>query len=91
VWLITIRPTPRTTAQIFQWLIKYLNEPGCPPPLDTTNVISILISSQFLKMSSLVDMCLAYVCGNLNEILKMPIDLNCLNQGAPVCERPDRL
>ena len=22
----------------------------------------------------------AYVCANMNEILKMPIDLNCLNQ-----------
>ena len=22
-----------------QWLIKYLNEPETPPPLDTTNVI----------------------------------------------------
>jgi hypothetical protein len=65
--------------QIFQWLIRYLNEPDSPPPLDTTNVISILISSQFLKMSSLVDICLTFVCGNLNEILKMPIDLNCLN------------
>jgi len=21
-----------------------------------------------------------YVCGNMNDILKMPIDLNCLNQ-----------
>ena len=66
--------------QIFQWLIKYLNEPNSPPPLDTSNVISILISSQFLKMASLVDMCLTYVCANLNDILKMPLDLNCLNQ-----------
>ena len=47
--------------QIFQWLIKYLNEPECPPPLDSANVISILISSQFLKMSSLVDMCLGAI------------------------------
>jgi len=66
--------------QIFQWLIKYLNEPSAPPPLDTTNVISILISSQFLKMQKLVDLCLQFVCRNANEILKMPIDLNCLNQ-----------
>jgi len=66
--------------QIFQWLIKYLNEPNSPPPLDTTNVISILISSQFLKMQKLVELCLQFVCRNANEILKMPIDLNCLNQ-----------
>lgn len=66
--------------QIFQWLIKYLNEPDSPPPLDTANVISILISSQFLKMSRLVGLCLEFVCANVNEILKMPIDLNCLNQ-----------
>ena len=40
--------------QIFQWLIKYLNEPASPPSLDTGSVISILISSQFLKMERLV-------------------------------------
>ena len=66
--------------QIFQWLIKYLNEPAAPPSLDTGSVISILISSQFLKMDRLVQLCLDYVCHNLPEILKMPIDLNCLNQ-----------
>jgi hypothetical protein len=66
--------------QIFQWLIKYLNEPAAPPSLDAGSVISILISSQFLKMDRLVRLCLDFVCRNLPEILRMPIDLNCLNQ-----------
>lgn len=42
-------------------------------------VVSILISSDFLKMRRLVDECLAFMGGNLTEIVKLPIDLSCLS------------
>ena len=35
--------------------------------------------AQFLGMEPLVAQCLEYVVANINEILRMPIDLNCLN------------
>jgi hypothetical protein len=51
---------------IFEWLVHYLQDPLSPPKHDTENVISILISSQFLKIERLVDICIAcvlfYVC-----------------------------
>ncbi len=46
---------------IFEWLVHYLQDPLSPPKLDTSNVISILISSQFLKIERLVDICIACV------------------------------
>ena len=46
---------------IFEWLVHYLQDPLQPPKLDTSNIISILISSQFLKIDRLVDICIACV------------------------------
>jgi hypothetical protein len=43
---------------IFEWLVHYLQDPASPPKLDTSNVVSILISSQFLKIERLVDICI---------------------------------
>eukprot|EP00736_Rhodelphis_marinus_P004435 Rmarinus@m.7656 len=64
---------------IFEWLMKYLNEKDSPPKLDASNVVSILISSDFLKMARLVEDCIQFVHEHLNEIVRLPIDLNCLN------------
>jgi len=40
--------------KIFDWLMRYLKNDS-DPKLDTKNVISILISSDFLGMARLVD------------------------------------
>jgi hypothetical protein len=69
-------------VHIFDWLMKYIKaydvgERG--PELDTKSVVSILISSDFLEMGMLVTECLRYVHDNINSIVKMPIDLNCIN------------
>lgn len=51
------------------------------PDLEMSKVISILISSEFLQMQSLVQDCLEFVCRNLEEVVKLPIDMSCLNPG----------
>lgn len=43
--------------KIFEWLMKYLKD-NEEPALDLKNVISILISSDFLGMQKLVDECI---------------------------------
>lgn len=65
---------------IFEWLMEYIHSPQHPPPMDKTIVISILISSDFLQIEALVDMCLTFVAGNLGDIVKLPIDLSCLSE-----------
>lgn len=79
--------------KIFEWLMKYLKqkdgdktqpvqEPADPsaPKLDIKNVISILISSDFLQMKGLVQECIDFVIENLHDVVRLPIDMNCLNQ-----------
>ena len=75
--------------KIFEWLMKYLklkeSEQQKPPDenspkLDIKNVISILISSDFLQMKGLVQECIDFVIENLHDVVRLPIDMNCLNQ-----------
>lgn len=49
------------------------------PVLDLKNVISILISADFLIIQELVRECIAYVISNLHDVVRLPIDMNCLN------------
>jgi hypothetical protein len=46
------------------------------PVFEIGNAISILISSDYLKMSKLVDECLDYFIDNISDILRLPIDMS---------------
>ena len=43
------------------------------------NAISILISSEFLKMEGLVEECLDFVAKRINDIVRLPIDMSCIS------------
>ncbi|KAL3856393.1 hypothetical protein ACJMK2_011160 [Sinanodonta woodiana] len=70
-------------VQIFDWLMKYVKrgtkEVSEKPRLEPNNVISILISSDFLKMDSLVQECIEYCHGNMSAIVATPCNMNCIN------------
>ncbi len=42
-------------------------------------MVSILISSEFLQMERLIHECLSFFHANCSEIVKIPIDLACIN------------
>lgn len=65
-------------VEIFEWLMTYIHNID-PPALDTKNVISILISSEFLQIDSLVDTCTSFISNHLNEIVRLPVDFSCLS------------
>ena len=67
-------------VDIFEWLMAFIHEPDQPPKLDKTIVVSILISSEFLQMDSLVDLCLEHISKSLGDIIKLPIDLSCISE-----------
>ncbi|KAJ9459909.1 hypothetical protein DIPPA_22715 [Diplonema papillatum] len=69
-------------ASIFEWLMQYVhNKDSDDRPRSTPSVaVSILISSEFLQMKSLVAESLEYVVQHLQEIIKLPIDLDCINK-----------
>ncbi|XP_049640693.1 SANT and BTB domain regulator of class switch recombination isoform X1 [Suncus etruscus] len=72
-------------VHIFNWLIKYVkrntkeNKDCEMPSLEPGNVISILISSEFLKMDTLVEQCIQYCHQNMNAIVATPCNMNCIN------------
>jgi hypothetical protein len=66
-------------VEIFEWLMQYMLAKD-RPQLEMNKVISILISSDFLQMQDLVKQCLEYTARNLEEVVKLPIDMSCLNQ-----------
>ena len=67
-------------VEIFEWLMCFIHEPDQPPVLEKSIVVSILISSEFLQMEKLVDLCIEHISNNLNDIIKLPIDLSCINE-----------
>ncbi|KAJ3290821.1 hypothetical protein HK104_006501 [Borealophlyctis nickersoniae] len=64
--------------EVFEWLMGYITRQR--PPLEPRTAISILISSHFLQMSALEDACLKYVHDHLSEVVKVPIDMTCIQQ-----------
>lgn len=49
------------------------------PNFEIGNAISILISSDYLRMSGLVDEWLDFFILNINDILRLPIDMSCIS------------
>ncbi|GFO21893.1 hypothetical protein PoB_004839800 [Plakobranchus ocellatus] len=70
-------------VQIFDWLIKYVKrgskEVQEEPKLEANNVVSILISSDFLKMDSLVSECIKFCHKNMSTIVSTPCNMGCIN------------
>lgn len=65
--------------QIFEWLMKYLLNPQIQArTLETGTVISILISAEYLQMPRLVQECVNFMKNHLQDVLRLPIDLNCI-------------
>nr|XP_039259376.1 uncharacterized protein KIAA1841-like [Styela clava] len=71
---------------IFDWLMRYVKrnsglvDAADKPKLEPSNVVSILISSDFLKMDSLVEECIGYCHDNLSQIVSTPCNMNCVNE-----------
>eukprot|EP01083_Nonionella_stella_P033953 92900_1 len=66
-------------VKIFEWLVKWMLKSTPAPKFETNNLISLLISSDFLQMEELVTECLEYFRENISSVLKYPVDLSCMN------------
>ncbi|CAH1249216.1 KIAA1841 [Branchiostoma lanceolatum] len=72
-------------VHIFDWLMRYVKRHSPrekdkeTPKLEPNNVISILISSDFLKMASLVEECIEYCHQNMSAIVSTPCNMNCIS------------
>ena len=81
-------------ASIFEWLLSYIlayeesikpwhlkgrSDDKVLPSLDLKNVVSILISSDFLKIDLLVNQCIAFFVNSIEEMSKLQVDMSCIN------------
>uniref|UniRef100_A0A6Q2Y0R7 SANT and BTB domain-containing protein n=1 Tax=Esox lucius TaxID=8010 RepID=A0A6Q2Y0R7_ESOLU len=72
-------------VQIFDWLMNYvkrhksLADGNDKPRLEPSNVISILISSEFLKMDTLVEECIHYCHKHMSAIVATSCNMSCVN------------
>ncbi|XP_016377723.1 uncharacterized protein KIAA1841 isoform X1 [Sinocyclocheilus rhinocerous] len=81
-------------VQIFDWLMNYVKSHNTEhshgkhmdkPKLEHSNVISILISSEFLKMETLVEECIQYCHKHMSAIIATPCNMNCINNNLAGC------
>ncbi|CAJ1353870.1 unnamed protein product [Effrenium voratum] len=64
--------------KVFEWLVEYMEGSREVSALDTKDLVSILISADFLQMETLVEECLAAMHKSLAEVLAVPLDLGCI-------------
>jgi SANT and BTB domain regulator of CSR, BTB domain len=64
---------------IFEWLMNFIQGKPDAARLNVHNCVSILISSAFLKMAQLTDICVRFVASHLQAVVDSPVDLSCLN------------
>lgn len=60
-----------------------------PPHLSLDNIASILVSSEFLQMETLVDECVRFIAARMQAFLQLRVDLGCLSDAtvAKIAER----
>mmetsp|Transcript_27527 Transcript_27527/g.49633 ORF Transcript_27527/g.49633 Transcript_27527/m.49633 type:complete len:431 (+) Transcript_27527:478-1770(+) len=64
---------------VFESLMQFLHEGSSDNILEVSNVISILISSEYLQMDRLVDNCLHFIVDHINEVVNLSIDMSCIS------------
>eukprot|EP00755_Sulcionema_specki_P039086 Sspe_Gene.2848::Locus_948_Transcript_1_1_Confidence_1.000_Length_2283::g.2848::m.2848 len=68
-------------VSIFKWLMEYIHNPvEYRPKQEASVAVSILISSFFLEMDGLVTETLKFVAKHIHDIIKLPIDLDCISK-----------
>ncbi len=65
-------------VEVFEWLMSYISKKD--KKLEPRTVISILISSHFLKMETLETQCLSFIHQHIQQVLQIPIDMRCIQK-----------
>ena len=68
---------------MFEWLLKYIKEPIAQSrKINKSNVISILVSGDFLKIPGLDTDCARFIAANFEAINALNIDFSSLSESA---------
>jgi len=64
---------------IFEWILKYMQNPQNPPQIDPFCSIHILIASEYLQIKNLIQFCSSYIGRNLKDTIFARADLSCIS------------
>ncbi|KAJ3186308.1 hypothetical protein HDU85_007748 [Gaertneriomyces sp. JEL0708] len=64
--------------EVFEWLMAFISRKR--PKLEPRTVISILVSSNFLQMARLEELCLKYLHNHFQEVVQAPLDFSCISE-----------
>jgi hypothetical protein len=69
-------------VEIFEWLVEYMQprEPDSKPRIALDNIASILVSSEFLQMDALVEECIIFITGRMQDFIQLRVDFGCLSE-----------
>ena len=74
-WLLAFAHNSHHASNKISVCGEYVGSPSFTP----SNAMSILISSDFLRMESLTPLCITYISQNLATILTIPLEPSCLS------------
>ncbi|OWZ20321.1 hypothetical protein PHMEG_0005269 [Phytophthora megakarya] len=68
-------------VEIFELLVEYMHQHSHEwrPRMTLENIASILVSSEFLQMEELVEDCVEFISGHVQEFLMLRVDFGCLS------------
>ena len=72
--------TVYSDVNTFKWLLKYIkSKSDCI--IDGSNVLSILVSAEFLQMPELVIACIDFICDKVNEVSCLISNIGAVQSG----------
>ncbi|RLN73326.1 hypothetical protein BBJ28_00005861 [Nothophytophthora sp. Chile5] len=68
-------------VEIFELLMEYMQQRDSEwrPRITLENIASILVSSEFLQMDDLVEECVHFISGRVQEFMLLRVDFDCLS------------
>jgi hypothetical protein len=68
-------------VEIFELLMEYMHQRDHEwrPRITLENIASILVSSEFLQMEELVEECVAFISGRVQDFMMLRVDFGCLS------------
>ncbi|ETI56770.1 hypothetical protein F441_00821 [Phytophthora nicotianae CJ01A1] len=68
-------------VEIFELLVEYMHQRDNEwrPRITLENIASILVSSEFLQMEELVEECVTFISGRVQEFMLLRVDFGCLS------------
>ncbi|RLN67488.1 hypothetical protein BBP00_00001609 [Phytophthora kernoviae] len=69
-------------VEVFELLMEYMHQQNYEwrPRITLENIAPILVSSEFLQMDELVEECVTFISGRVQDFMQLRVDFSCLSE-----------